>query len=95
MIQKYGQVKWLKDSHAQLIDEQKDINSGLPVKLWRKERGSDTPIVMVEMLNKTKEDGVHKSYFIRVKPDITDALDGIAWHHNQTKEDYLLTQTGT
>jgi hypothetical protein len=101
MINRYknGYESYIKDSGSTLIDEKKDIHSNLPVKLWKKERKNDTPVVMVEIKNKTKEliDGewIHKSYYIRVKPDITDALEAIAWHHNQTKEDYLLTQKGT
>ena len=97
MIQRYpgGQAKWLQDSGAELIHECADIHSGLPLKLWRKERKGDTPVAMVEMRNKTLEDGQNKSYFIRVPPSMTDALSACAWHQNQTKEDYLLTQTGT
>jgi len=74
MIQRYpgGQAKWLRDSDAKLIDEASDLHTGLPLRLWSKERKSDTPIVMIEMQNKTTEpDGSRKPYFIRVRPDIT------------------------
>ena len=102
MIARYkeGVKSYMFDSGSVLIDEKKDIHSGLPIKLWRKDRFDDNPIVMVEMLNKTKEQDdqgnwIHKPYYIRVKPDITDALYAIAWHHNQTVEDYVKTQIGT
>ena len=102
MISRYkkGYESYIQDSGATLIDEKQDIHTGFPLKLWKKERPNDTAIVMVEMINKTKElndEGqyVNKSYYIRVKPDITCALTACAWHQNQSLEDYLLTQKGT
>jgi len=102
MIQRYkgGLEAYMRDSNAVVIDEQPDIHTGLPVKLWKAERKDDTPIVIVQMFNKTQEPDDHgnminKLYYIRVKPDITDAIGAIAWHHNQSKQEYLSTQKGT
>lgn len=99
-LYKEGIKSYLIDSGAQLIDQKADIHTALPIKLWRKTRRRDTPIVMVEMRNKTPEPDelgfpYHKSYFVRVPPDMTDALDAVAWHHSQTTSDYLQTQKGT
>jgi len=99
-LYKSGIQDYIFDSGATLIDEKKDIHSGLPIKLWKKTRTNDTDIVMVEMLNTTKElndagQYIHKPYYIRVKPDITNALEAVAWHHNQSLEEYLETEVGT
>ena len=84
MIDRYGQSRYLRDSGAKLVSEDRRG------KLWRKELDGDEPIQMVEVLNSTPEpDGTFKTYFLRVPPDVTTATQAVAWTFGIAKaEDY-------
>lgn len=74
MLEKYGFAKYLKNTKAQLIAEDRFG------KLWRTEIPDDEALVMVEVLNSTPEpDGSIKTYFLRVPPTVTTPQAAIAW----------------
>jgi hypothetical protein len=69
MIERFGQDRFLRESGAVLIHQDQ---TG---KLWRKDLADDEPMVMVEVLNSTPEpDGHHKTYFLRVQPELRPML---------------------
>lgn len=63
LIDKYGQSEYLMDSGAQKIHED---DFGV---LYKKDIGDDEPIMMVKVVNSSKEpDGTYKDYFLGVDP---------------------------
>ena len=65
MIERFGQVRFLKESGASLIHEDE---TG---KLWKKELANDEPVLMVEVINSSPEPtGEYKTYFLRVHPEL-------------------------
>jgi hypothetical protein len=65
MIDKYGQDKYILDSGAEELHRD---DWGI---LYKKEVPNDVPIVMVKVVNSTKEpDGTYRDYFLRVDPQI-------------------------
>jgi hypothetical protein len=64
-ITRYGQDRYLLDSHAEKIHQDE---FGV---LYRKEIKDDEPLVMVKVVNSTPEpDGSFKDYFLRVDPEL-------------------------
>lgn len=79
MLERYGLARYIHDSRADLLDEDRDIYNRQR-KLWRKEITGDEPLVMVEVINSTPEpDGHHKTYTLRVPPDMATAQQAVAW----------------
>ena len=75
----YGKDRYLFDSGAKLLDEDKD-ELGFPRRLYRTEIENDEALVMVGLTNSTPEpDGTHKAYMLRVPPETTTALQAAAW----------------
>jgi len=75
MIERYGMQKYLVDSNAQILSEDKD-QYGFSRRLVRKERVNDEPIVAVLVTNSTPEpNGHHKEYMLRVDPELRPMLD--------------------
>ena len=73
MIQRFGQERYLLQSGAKKIHEDR---WGI---LYRKERLGDSPLEMVHVVNKSPEpDGTFRDYFLRVKPGNHTALEAIA-----------------
>jgi hypothetical protein len=71
MIELYGQSKYLLDSGATKLHEDE---WGI---LYRKEIPGDEPLVMVKVVNSTREpDGTFKDYFLRVQPELRPMLEG-------------------
>jgi hypothetical protein len=83
MIERYGQVRFLRDAGATLVHEDERG------KLWRKEMQGDEPLVMVQVRNATPEaDGSSKEYFIRVPPYFSNASAAVAWTFGLTARTY-------
>ena len=83
MMNIYGQDNFIKNGKSILIHQDEWG------KLWKKEVPDDEPVVMVEVLNSTPEpDGEFKTYFIRVKPDVTTAHEAVASTFKRTSENY-------
>jgi hypothetical protein len=83
MMDRFGAARYLRESNARLLDEDK---CG---KLWLVEVENDEPLVMVEVLNSTPElDGTAKTYWLRVPPGIQTAKAGIAWTFDVSEELY-------
>lgn len=79
LCEMYGWIKYFKDSGAVIVDETID-QLGSPMRLWSKDIGGREPVVMLEVINATMEpDGSHKSYTLRVPPDIKTADDAKMW----------------
>ncbi|MDP2710817.1 MAG: hypothetical protein Q8O56_06325 [Solirubrobacteraceae bacterium] len=75
MIDRFGADRYLRESDAQLLDD--DAEWG---KLWKVELDDDEDIVMVECVNSTPEpDGSSKTYWLRVPPTTRTAHEGVAW----------------
>jgi hypothetical protein len=57
--------------------------------LYKKDMEDDEAIVMVKVVNSTREaDGSFKDYFIRVPPTILTAKEAVAWTMNETQDTY-------
>lgn len=74
LIEIYGTEKYLLDSGAVAIDQDKCGT------LYRKPIPGDEPLVMVKVKNSTPEpDGRFKLYYLRVPPDTRTAREAVAW----------------
>lgn len=83
MIEAYGASRYLMDSGAELVQEDKYG------KLYRKELNGDEPILMICVKNSTMEpDGTYREYFLRVPPFIQTAKEGVAWSFDLTSKEY-------
>lgn len=83
MIDLYGQERFLKNSGALFIQEDKFG------KLYKKEISNDEPLVMVKVINSTPEpDGSFKEYFLRVPPETKTAREGVAYTFEKNENDY-------
>jgi hypothetical protein len=57
--------------------------------LWRRNIPNDEPIVMIEVVNRTREpDGRFKHYWLRVPPTMRTAREAVAWTFNMLAEQY-------
>jgi hypothetical protein len=86
MIDRYvgGIAKYLADSGAKAIDHDERWGT-----LLRKEVPDDEPIVMVKLVNRTRElDGSFKNYMIRVPPACRTAHEAVAWTFGKTVDEY-------
>jgi hypothetical protein len=83
MIERYGEARYLIDSGARKVHEDK---YGV---LYRKEFKNDEPLVMVRVTNSTTEsDGSRNVYFIRVPPQMTKAREAVAWTFAMGRTEY-------
>ncbi len=83
MIGRYGVERFLLDSEAQIIHEDRFG------RLYRRELVDDEPLVMVQVFNKTAEpDGSFSNYFLRVHPDIRIAREAVAWSFGLESSEY-------
>lgn len=74
MLEYFGYDRYLTDSGA------RPLHRDATGTLWRIDLDGDEPIVMVEVLNSTPEpDGTHRTYWLRVPPNIRRAREGVAW----------------
>ncbi len=83
MIDRYGIQKYLLDSKAEKIHVD-DFGT-----LWKKQIPEDEPLVMIQLLNSTKEpDGSRKNYFLRVPPNMETAHQAVAWSFGKDIKSY-------
>lgn len=76
MIERYGQVKYLKDCNAKLLHN--DHTGELYEKRFA--YGGTEQIRFVKVKNSTPEpDGTFKNYILRTPPTIGKAIDAVAW----------------
>jgi len=91
MIERYrhgseivGAAAYIKDADAKRLDHDESFGT-----LWRRDFTDDEPIVMLEVINSTREpDGHFKHYFLRLPPTITTAQAAVAWTFDIPAEDY-------
>lgn len=82
MIERYrygdemsGAAAYMRDAGGERIDHDERFGT-----LWRRNRRDEEPIVMVEVVNATREpDGRFKRYWLQVPPHITNAHEAVAW----------------
>jgi hypothetical protein len=83
LIERYGQVKFLQDGGAEVV-HQDDWGT-----LYRRDMQDDEPLVMVKVVNSTREpDGSYRDYFLRVPPTVRTAREAVAWTFGQEAEQY-------
>ncbi|MBP2061398.1 hypothetical protein J2Z30_002406 [Streptomyces iranensis] len=74
MLEHYGYERYLDESGARPVHRDE---TGV---LWRIELDGDEPVAMVEVVNSTPEpDGTHRTYWLRVPPQVRTAREGVAW----------------
>lgn len=90
MIERFGQERFIKESGAAIIHQDRDPQNGDLRRLYRKEVNGDEPIVMVAVKNSTPEpDGSIKDYFIRVPPDMETTQQALAWTFGMKASEYI------
>lgn len=91
MTELYGIGRYIQDTHAELIHEDKFG------KLYRKPapegenewENSDEDLVVVQVTNSTREpDGTYRQYFLRVPPGMQRARQAVAWTFGMSEEEY-------
>jgi hypothetical protein len=83
LIEAYGMEKFIRDSRARVVDQDRFGT------LYRCEMMHDEPLCMVEVINSTPEpDGTFHRYFLRVPPAITTARAAVAWTFGLAPIDY-------
>ena len=79
MIERMGQDRFLLDANPTVLNADKD-QFGRERQLYRVDLDEDEPLVAVKVINSTPEpDGEHKSYLLRVPPEIDTCAKAIAW----------------
>jgi Domain of unknown function (DUF6745) len=79
-----GAAAFMRDAGGKRVDHDKKFGT-----LWRREIRDDEPIVMLEVVNATRErDGSSKHYWLRVPPTMTTAREAAAWTFDRAPEDY-------
>src|SRR4029077_9845682 len=91
MIERYkhgeeirGAAAYMRDAGGKTLDHDERFGT-----LWRRELDGDEPIVILEVINSTREaDGSFKHYWLRVPPDIKTAHAASAWSFDIPVKDY-------
>ena len=79
-----GAAAYIRDSGGKRLDHDESFGT-----LWKRDVNGDEPIVMLEVINSTREpNGRFKHYFLRVPPTITKAHEAAAWTFNQPTKNY-------
>ena len=79
-----GAAAYIRDAGGKRLDHDESFGT-----LWRREVNDDEPIVMLEVVNSTREpDGSFKKYWLRVPPTITKAQEAAAWTFDVPAKDY-------
>jgi hypothetical protein len=82
MLERYGTERYLRDTGARRLCHD-DIGA-----LWRTRLGDD-PLVVVEVRNTTPEpDGRHRTYWLRVPPEVRTPREAVAWTFGLTADQY-------
>jgi hypothetical protein len=80
----HGPAAYMRDAGGRRIDHDEGFGT-----LWRREIGGDEPIVMLEVINATREsDGSFKHYWLRVPPGMKTAREATAWTFDIPVERY-------
>ena len=83
-IERYGRGKFVIDSGAKVIHSD-DWGT-----LYRREMPDSEPLVMVKVVNSTREqDGSCKSYWLRVPPGMQTARQAVAWTFGKEETTYV------
>ncbi len=86
MVDRFGAERYLRESDAQLLDDDDEFG-----KLWRVRLPDDEDLVMVEVINSTPEpDGSSKTYWLRVPPTMRSAREAVAWTFDLSARAYEL-----
>jgi len=89
----HGAAAFIRDAGGERLDHDERYGT-----LWRRNffrrvnderRQDDEPIVMIEVVNRTREpDGSFKRYWLRVPPTMRTAREAVAWTFNMPAEQY-------
>jgi hypothetical protein len=83
MIERFGAAKYLQEAGAK-AEHTDDYGT-----LYRKPRAGDSDLVMVKVVNSTREpDGSYKDYYLRVPPEVKRAREAVAWTFGMAEHDY-------
>jgi hypothetical protein len=91
MIERYrhgeetsGGAAYIRDAGGERLDHDERFGT-----LWKRNVPDDEPIVMIEVVNSTREpDGRFKRYWLRVPPKVTTARDAVAWTFDVPAAEY-------
>jgi hypothetical protein len=79
-----GAAAFLRDAGSARLDHDEACGT-----LWRRDLSGDEPLVMLEVVNSTREpDGSFRHYFLRVPPTMMRARDAAAWTFGLTADQY-------
>ena len=79
-----GAAAYIRDVGGKRLDHDERFGT-----LWRQEVSNDEPIVMLEVVNSTREkNGSFKKYWLRVPPTMTKAHEAVAWTFDKSAKDY-------
>jgi uncharacterized protein DUF6745 len=83
----HGAAAYIRDAGGIKLDHDERFGT-----LWRRNIPNDEPIVMLEVVNATREPtGEFKRYWLRVPPEMTTAHEAVAWTFGRRKQDYAPT----
>jgi hypothetical protein len=80
----HGAAAFIRDGGGERLDHDERYGT-----LWRRNMPNDEPVVMIEVVNRTREpDGSFKRYWLRVPPNMPTAREAVAWTFNMPAEQY-------
>ncbi len=83
----FGEARFVTEAGT-VIDTDLDA-AGRMRRLWRAERRSDAPVVMVEVVNSTPApDGSRSHHLLRVPPHVRTCGGAVAWTFGMERSDY-------
>ena len=88
LIEMYGFENLIRDSVAKTVDV--DLVKGST--LYEIPLKKDEPVVILQVLDSTPVNGIHKKYFLRVPPSIRSCSEAVAWTFDLESSTYLPEQ---
>jgi hypothetical protein len=80
----HGAATFIRDGRGVRLDHHERYGT-----LWRRNIRNDEPIVMIEVVNRTREpDGRFKRYWLRVPPTMRTAREALAWTFDMPAQRY-------
>jgi hypothetical protein len=80
----HGAAAFIRDAGGVRLDHDERYGT-----LWRCNIPDDEPIVMIEVVNRTREpDGSFKRYWLRVSPTMRTVREAVAWTFNMRAGQY-------
>jgi hypothetical protein len=80
-----GSAAYIIDAGGKKLDHDERFGT-----LWIREVANDEAIVMIEVINSTREpDGTFKKYWLRVPPTVRTAHEAVAWTFGTTTKEYM------